>query len=101
MVFKLIIKPIVFSDLEEAVEYYEKKVTELGKRFYDQFLDAVNDIHGKPFTYSYAKDPVRRCKIKNFPYKIFYLISEDTVFILGLAHAKRSNAFVRRRLRLL
>lgn len=101
MAFKLIIKPIVFSDLEEAVEYYEKKVHGLGRRFYNQFLDALEDIQGKPFTYSYAKDTVRRCKMRNFPYKIFYLVSDNAIFILGIAHAKRSNAFVRRRLKLM
>ncbi len=101
MVFKLVIKPIVIFDVEEAVNYYEKKVSGLGKRFYKQFLLSLSDIQHKPLTYSYVKKPVRRCKIESFPYKIFYTLSEDTVSILGVAHAKRSNAFVRRRLRLL
>ncbi|MEJ7677931.1 MAG: type II toxin-antitoxin system RelE/ParE family toxin [Segetibacter sp.] len=101
MAFKLLIKPIVFVDIDEAVDYYEKKVNGLGKRFYNDFLASLTNIQNKPLTYSYAKDPVRRCKIETFPYKIFYLVSEDTIFILGVAHAKRNNAFVKRRLRLL
>lgn len=101
MVFKLIIKPIVIFHVEEAVNYHEKKVSGLGKRFYNQFLLSLSDIQNKPLTYSYVKEPVRRYKIESFPYKISYTLSEDTIFILGVAHTKRSNAFVRRRLRLL
>lgn len=44
---------------------------------------------------------VRRYKIESFPYKIFYTLSKDTIFILGISHAKRGNAFVRKRLKLL
>ncbi|MDQ3683528.1 MAG: hypothetical protein M3352_10740 [Bacteroidota bacterium] len=101
MAFKLIIKPIVFADADEAVIYYEKKAAGLGKRFYAIFLHSLNKIQNKPFTFSYIKNPVRRCKVEKFPYKIFYTIEDDIIFIIGLSHAKRSNAFVKKRLRLL
>jgi len=100
MVFKLIIKPIVFVDVDEAVDYYENKVGGLGKRFYNNFLSSVGTIHDKPFIHSYIKDPVRRCRIDAFPYKIFYLVSDENIFIIGVTHAKRSNAFVKKRLKL-
>ncbi len=44
MVFKLIIKPIVFVDIDKAVEYYGKRVGGLGKLFYNHFLAALEDI---------------------------------------------------------
>ena len=86
MVFELLIKPIVFVYIDEAVEYYENRLVGLKKRFYNHFLASPGDIQNQPLTYSYVKDPVRRCKIKFFPYKIFYPISDDTIFILGVAH---------------
>ena len=101
MDFKILIKPIVFVDAEEAVLYYEKKLLGLGKRFYEKFLTSLNKIHEKPFTYSFVKGPVRRCRIEKFPYKIFYVVNSDTIFIIGLSHAKRSNAFIKRRLKML
>ncbi len=88
MVFELLIKPIVFVDMDEAIGYYENQLDGLGKRFYNHFLASLRDIQNQPLTYSYVKDPVRRCKIKSFPYKIFYLISDDTILILGVAHSK-------------
>ena len=99
--FEVIIKPIVFLDTDEAVVYYEKQLKGLGKRFFKHFLLTLESIQTKPFTYSFVKDPVRRCRVEKFPYKVFYLVAEQTIFIIGLSHAKRSNAFVKRRLKLI
>ncbi len=101
MVYKIIIKPIVFLDAEEAVIYYEKQIAGLGKKFYNQLLLSLIDIQLKPFTHSFVKEPVRRSIVLKFPYKIYYIISVDTIFILGISHAKRSNAFVKKRVKLL
>jgi toxin ParE1/3/4 len=101
MAFKFVIKPIVFAEAEDAVAYYEKKSKGLGKRFYDNFLTSLDDIQHKPFTFSYIKKPVRRHLVSKFPYKVYYLISDETIYIIGISHAKRSNAFVKRRLKLI
>ncbi|MBV9960905.1 MAG: hypothetical protein JO072_01545 [Parafilimonas sp.] len=101
MVFELIIKPIVFDDAGEAVNYYEKKVKGLGNRFYNGLLAALDEIQLTPLHYAYIKAPVRRHIISKFPYKIYYLVSKQTIYVIGISHAKRSNAFVKRRLRLI
>ena len=98
MAYKLLIKPIVFFDVEEAFNYYNEKSAGLGSRFYKQFLSSLNDIHNHPLSYLTVKDPVRRCKVKMFPYIIFYVISDDEIFIIGLSHFKRGNAFLKKRL---
>jgi toxin ParE1/3/4 len=98
MVFELIIKPIVFDDAEEAVNYYEKKVKGLGNRFYNSLLVSLEEIQLHPLNYSYIKNPVRRHIISKFPYKIYYLVSNHTIYVIGISHAKRSNAFVKSRL---
>lgn len=100
MAFKILIKPIVFADADEAVNYYEKKSKGLGKRFYNNFIESLNDIQQRPFTYSFVTKSVRRHLIPKFPYKVFYVVSEETIFVIGISHAKRSNAFVKRRLKL-
>jgi hypothetical protein len=42
---------------------------------------------------------VKRVLLKKFPYKLFYTYTENTVIILGVTHAKRSNAYLRKRLK--
>ena len=47
MVFELLIKPIVFVDIDEAVEYYENQLAGLGKRFYNHFLASLREIQNQ------------------------------------------------------
>ncbi len=101
MDFEVIIKPIVFLDTDEAILYYEEQVKGLGNQFYVNFLLALENIKSKPHNYSFVKAPVRRCRINKFPYKVFYLVNEEVIFIIGLSHAKRSNSFIKRRLKLI
>jgi hypothetical protein len=101
MDFELIIKPIVFSDLDDIVCYYENRIKGLGKKFYLQFLSCLENIKTAPHHYSLITKRIRRKLIKKFPYKIFYLVDENTIYIIGISHAKRSGAFVKRRLKLL
>lgn len=91
MDFKILIKPIVFVDAEEAVLYYEKKLLGLGKRFYEKFLTSLNKIHETPFTYSFVKGPVRRCRIEKFPYKIFTLLIPIRFLLLGYLMRKEAT----------
>lgn len=98
MAYSLIIKPIVFIDAEEAINYYQIKSKGLGNRFYQQIVNTLERIQTNPHTFSYVKEPVRRCIIKGFPYKIYYFISEDKIIVIGIAHAKRSNKFIKRKL---
>jgi plasmid stabilization system protein ParE len=99
MAFELIIKPIVFLDVEDAISYYEQRSQGLGKRFYDSFLSTIQSIQAHPHHFTYVYSSVRRCMVAKFPYKVFYIIEEEKIFIIGVTHAKRSNTFIRKRLR--
>lgn len=69
MAYKIIIKPLVFSDVEDAFNWYNKQVVGLGDRYYNQFWITINIIKSQPFVFSYLKPPIRRCRMKIFPYK--------------------------------
>ena len=99
MVFKLVIKPIAWLDVEEAIDWYENESNGLGKRFFQCFEAAKDKILIAPERYKTVYASIKRILIKNFPYKIFYSVQFDTIFILGVTHGKRSNAFVRKRLK--
>jgi toxin ParE1/3/4 len=99
MAFNLVVKPIVYTDLDDAIVWYENKVKGLGKRFLFQVEKAKQQIQSNPHHYSIFHKNIRRVLVDKFPYKIYYLISEETVLILGISHAKRSKAFINRRLK--
>jgi plasmid stabilization system protein ParE len=99
MAFKVIIKPVVWLDMDEAVDWYKKKSPGLGKRFYKNFDRAIDKILERPTAYFFIAQNVRRVLFENFPYKLLYSISGNNIYILGVFHAKRSKAGIRRRLK--
>jgi hypothetical protein len=99
MVFSIVIKPIVFIDVEETVIFYEKESHGLGERFYKSFLQSAEDIRLSPQNYSYIYKPVRRHITKNFPYKVYYIVLNEPIVVIGVAHAKRSNRYIKSKLK--
>jgi toxin ParE1/3/4 len=99
MAFKVIIKPVVWLDVDEAIEWYEKESPGLGLRFIKSFEEAKEKLIKQPGAYKNITPLVKRILLKNFPYKVFYNLSGDTIFIIGVAHAGRSNAFIKRKLK--
>ena len=99
MAFEIIIKPVVWLDVDEAIEWYEKKSPGLGRRFYKSFDETTERIFKNPTAYFYITKNVRRALFRNFPYKLIYTISDNTIFVLGVFHEKRSKAGIRRRLK--
>ena len=98
MAFKIIIKPLARFDLDEAILWYENELSGLGNRFYQAFIDALERISKDPEAFMEISADVRRIVIKKFPYKVFYTISENKIFIIGIMHAKRSSGFLENRL---
>lgn len=48
-------------ELNDAFEYYENELEDLGYRFLDEFNDAVNRILKYTHAWSLVKDNVRKC----------------------------------------
>ncbi|HRO45307.1 type II toxin-antitoxin system RelE/ParE family toxin [Agriterribacter sp.] len=100
MDFDLILKPIVYWDIDESIVWYEKKIKGLGLRFLQSFEEVIVRIVDNPYSFSYLKKPVRKAKIKRFPYRVIYVINDHTIYILGVINVRRSNRFIKKRARL-
>ena len=99
MGFEIIIKPAAWLDLVDAMVWYDEKRTNFGREFFNDFERSINRIIENPKAFKEITKEIRRIPTKRFPYKIFYTFSENTIFILGIFHAKRSNSFIRRKLK--
>jgi hypothetical protein len=98
MAFKIIVKPIVFLDIDEAVNFYAQQSVPLAKRFYHTVISRIEHIQKNPVSYGFVHATVRSARVPHFPFRIFFLISDEQIIILGIAHFKRSNQFIRKRL---
>lgn len=99
MAFELIVRSEVWTDVESAVDWYNHEVSGLGQRFFNSFEESAKKIVQNPYHYSFITKYVRRCPIKKFPYSILYITEESNIFILAVIHRRRSNAYIRKRVK--
>jgi hypothetical protein len=98
MAFKVVIKPIVFIDIDEAVNYYTQESALVAERFYNSVISKIEHIQQSPTSFGFVHTVVRSARVPHFPFRIFFLVSDEQIVILGITHFKRSNRFIRKRL---
>lgn len=96
-------KPIIIhsdakAELDEAVAYYENCRAGLGQDLLSEVEQAIGRIQRNPKQHSVYKDTdFRKCVINRFPFLIFYMELEDSVWIAAVAHSKRRPDYWRNR----
>ncbi len=98
MAYNTDIDPRALADIQEAMDYYEDKVTGLGDKFKEAFDKTLKHIALNPFYQIIYKD-YRGLIIKEFPlYQVIFYIHEqkqtvyvDAVFLAIQDPVKKPN----------
>lgn len=77
----------------ESIAYYESKETGLGWRFRAEVVEAVDWISRNPALPRLRRKGYRRRNLHAFPHYIAYVIREQTIWIVAIAHAYRRPEF--------
>jgi plasmid stabilization system protein ParE len=90
MTYRLIIRPEAELDLEDAFLWYESQSNGLGSEFVRAIDTCISGIGRNPLTYKLIYQEARRALVRRFPYSLFYIVEEDTVFVIACFHSKRN-----------
>ena len=90
---KLIILGEAEREFAESVTYYESKEPGLGRRFRDEVVAAVDRIRRSPGLLRLRPKGYRRANLRVFPHYIAYVIRDDGIWIVAIAHAHRRPEF--------
>jgi plasmid stabilization system protein ParE len=63
------------KELDEAIEWYEDKQEDLGKRFLKEVQRKIEVIVKQPDYYAIRQSFLREVKVQNFPYHIIYRVN--------------------------
>ena len=95
--------PIIFHELaenemSEAAVYYAHARPGLGDAFIAEVRYAVDLVAAFPLAGSAVERDVRWRPVMRYPYSLLYLVRDDHIRILAVAHQKRRPFYWRRRL---
>jgi toxin ParE2 len=77
------------TELDDAVEYYNRERPGLGYEFVWEVFFAIDRIRQFPRAWQAFQEDTRRCLIRRFPYGVVYLREEDVIVVLAIAHLHR------------
>ena len=88
--FKVIIKPFAEIDILEAAQWYNSKKENLGDDFLLAVDAKINAIKRNPLAFQVIYKNFRRALTARFPYGIFFIVENHTIYILGVLHTFRN-----------
>ena len=81
------------QEFAESVAYYEAKEIGLGVRFRDEVVATVDRILRYPEMVRLRPKGYRRVNLGAFPHYVAYVIREEVIWIVAIAHGYRRPEF--------
>ncbi|HVM61826.1 MAG TPA: type II toxin-antitoxin system RelE/ParE family toxin [Verrucomicrobiae bacterium] len=89
---RLVLRPEARHELEQAVEWYETQLPDLGRQFRAEVYRAFDNIVARPEIYPKSHETARKAVLRRFPYLVFYLVETNRIVVVAIFHAKRNPA---------
>lgn len=92
------------EELTAAAEWYEARRPGLGQDFLAEVEQALSSIHEHPERWPRwagveTRVPVRKFVLQRFPFAIPYLVHDESIVVLAIAHGRRRPGYWLSRLR--
>lgn len=80
------------NDLHKSIAWYDAQKSGLGKIFYKNVKSVLSTVKINPFHFPVIFNESRHALVKNFPFKIHFLINEEQkkIIVLGIFHTSRN-----------
>lgn len=99
MIRQVIFRPEAVNDLIEAAAWYEDRSPGLGEDLIDEVLLATDRAADNPALFGVVRagGQVRRVLTDRFPYRIFFSVVEDTLYVHAILHGAQHDRHWRER----
>ena len=85
--------PQAEEELIESARFYDYRVTGLGTDFLDAVDATIDQIASDPQRFPIAEHGIQRCRIKRFPYCVYFRYRSSEVRILVVKHHSRDRDY--------
>ncbi len=85
------------KELMEAQDWYEREAAGLGRRFREAINALTQRMTANPLQFPVVYENVRRALLRRFPYSLFFIIDDDTLFVIACFHASRDPSHWQKR----
>lgn len=92
MSYKVILDPLAREDINESIDWYNKRKAKLGKQFYKKVNEVLLFVKKNPYSFVVRYNYTRMAPIEKFPFMVHYTINEikKEIPVLGVLHTSRN-----------
>jgi len=93
----LIVRPEAEQDLLAAQAWYEERKVGLGDEFAEQVSSVFDQLAANATLFPIHWQDVRVCRLRRFPFVVYYRALTDHIEILAVLHGSRDSSAWRSR----
>lgn len=94
---KIKISPFAEKDLMQSINYYNDQKENLGLQFYEVINDTFRRIKDNPKQFPKSWKEMRKATTTQFPFIVFFVLKDDTAYVLGIFHTSRNPKIMKNR----
>jgi len=93
MTRRLVIRAEAEADISDAALWYESQQKGLGEQFLRQVRATIDRAVANPRQYRRLRrrPEVRRVLTRRFPYRVFFILTEDAIVVFRVLHGARHD----------
>ena len=93
MIRQIIVRGPAVEDVVDAAVWYEAQSPGLGEELIDEVLRTINRARAQPelFRVIHRNGAVRRILTERFPYRVFFSLVNDTLYVHAVLHGARHD----------
>lgn len=93
MIRQIVVRSAAVDDIVEAAAWYEAHTPGLGEELVDEILRAANRARANPELFRIVRGDgqVRRVLTERFPYRVFFSVVSDTLYVHAVLHGARHD----------
>jgi plasmid stabilization system protein ParE len=88
-VYSVISTQVARVEWIDAQDWYEAEPPGLGRRFREAINALTERMSASPRQFPVVFKNVRRGLLRRFPYSLFFVVEDQTVFVIACFHASR------------
>ena len=93
MTLRVVVRPPALEDIAESATWYENQCPGLGLELTDEVINAIHRPRENPnlFRIIRSRDGIRRVLTERFPFRVFFSINRDVLYVHAVLHGARSD----------